>query len=73
MNYPTLDEVAAADHRQICTWWRMLPSPGLSALGTTEFETAMESQSRVMDAIAERFKQGGGFSASLSKEIGWGK
>lgn len=68
MKYPTLAEVEAADHEQICRWWRFLPSPGFRPKYAVQ-ETVMELQ--VMDRIVIRFKQLGGMTPELSKRIGW--
>jgi hypothetical protein len=60
MKYPnSLEEVNAADHYQICKWYRFLPSP----------ETPINFQ--VMDRIVERFNNFGGFTPEISKSIGW--
>lgn len=71
MNYPTLEQVESADREQICRWWRFLPSPGTRAIGEHNFEEILTIEAAVMDKIAERFKQVGGFNPELSKHIGW--
>jgi len=59
MNYPSIDEIEAADHEQICRWWRFLPSPSsVQDLDAARF-------------IGERFSAFGGFTPELSKKIGW--
>ena len=57
--WPTIEGVNAADRRQICRWYRFLPS------ATTEIDQ------RAQTRLAERFKELGGFTPELSKEIGW--
>lgn len=78
MTYPTLEEVEKADRFQICYWWRFLPSPGASALdcsfnsGNSEyFEQVLEKETEIMNKIAARFKELGGFTPEISKRIGW--
>lgn len=71
MQYPTLEEVQAASHEQICRWWRFLKSPGEAAIGKPEFNILLEAETRVMDEIAERFSALGGFTPEISKTIGW--
>ena len=56
---PTIEEVEKADREQICRWWRFLGSP------TTDEEVI------VMNRIAERFREVGGFTPEISKQIGW--
>lgn len=56
--YPTLKEVENADRRQICSWYRFLPSPD------------KPEKVEVMNRIVERFKQFGGFTPEISKELG---
>lgn len=72
MMYPTIEQVNAADHTQICTWYRFLPSPGISAIGNRSmFEQKMQEEGVIMDRIAERLKEFGGFTPEISKRIGW--
>ena len=73
MKYPTLKEVNAASHYRICFWWRFLPSPGTSAIGRSEavFQQILGTEVLVMNRIAERFKELGGFTPEISKSIGW--
>jgi len=59
MNYPNITDVDTANQRQICQWYRFLPSP------TNAIEVA------TMDRIVQRFRMYGGFTASISKDIGW--
>ena len=74
MAYPTLEEVDAADHEQICRWYRFLPSPGAGAVGEISFQEALTREAAIMNRIAERLlKEFGGFTSEISKKIGWGK
>jgi len=57
---PTMEGVEKADREQLCRWWRFLSSP----------ET--DEEVKVMNRIAERFKEVGGFTPEISKRIGWG-
>lgn len=70
--YPTLDQVNAADREQICQWWRFLESPGTRAVGTDRFSAVLEAEAAILDRIAERFKETGGFTPEISKRLGWG-
>ena len=56
---PTIEEIEKADREQICRWWRFLGSP------MTDEEVI------VMNRIAERFDEVGGFTPEISKRIGW--
>lgn len=71
--FPTLAEVDEADRIQLCRWWRFLPSPGESAIGTNEFHELLKSEGIIMDRITERFHEAGGFTPEISKRLGWGK
>ena len=73
MKYPTLEEVNAADRYQICRWWRFLPSPGMSSSkkSSAEFTKALDAEAPIMNQIAKRFKEMGGFTPEISKSIGW--
>ena len=57
---PTMEEVEKADREQICRWYRYLPSP------------ITEEEMKIMDRIAERLQEVGGFTPEISKRIGWG-
>lgn len=72
MSYPTLEQVNAADHYQICSWYRFLPSPGLGAIGKPSFEDVLNREVPIMNRIAERLKEFGGFTPEISKSLGWG-
>jgi len=73
-DYPTIKEVNEADRYQICKWWRFLPSPGFRAVdkSSAEFTKVMDAEKPIMDRIAERFKEMGGFTPEISKAMGWG-
>lgn len=70
---PTMDQVNAADHMQICRWYRFLPSPGSNAMDSPDFREIMEKEVKVMDRICERLKEFGGFTPAISKAIGLGQ
>ena len=70
--YPSLDEVEAADHEQICKWYRHLPSPGDKVPHTlSNYRELVDEQVTIMNLICDKYKSGGGFNSSLSKKIGW--
>lgn len=76
MNYPTAEEVLAADRIQICRWWRFLPSPGAVSqdngeLSEAEFRQILAQQQTIMNLIAKRFDEVGGFTPEISKLIGF--
>jgi len=74
VSYPTIQQVEAASHEQVCRWYRFLPSPGTSAIGREDgsFEEAMVAEKVVMDRICQRLDELGGFTSQISKKIGWG-
>lgn len=61
MEYPTLKEVESANRYTICGWYRFLPSPNSEA----------KEQVNIMDRICDRFKELGGFTPEISKQMGW--
>lgn len=78
--YPTLDEVNAADHMQICRWYRFCGSPASAIINRpgkwteTRQVQADEATARevpIMNRIAERLKEFGGFTPKISKALGW--
>jgi len=71
MGYPTLEQVNSASHYQICSWYRFLPSPGSRAIGRPDFEEVLNREAPIMDRIAERLKEFGGFTPEISKSLGW--
>lgn len=76
MSYPTLAQVNEATREQICSWWRFLPSPGSNAIAANlpyeEVHRVMDAEAKIMDRIAERFHELGGFTPEISKHLGWG-
>ena len=72
MRYPTIEQVDAADHMQICMWYRNLSSPGSSAIGKQNFDEVLDTEGFIMNRIADRLKKFGGFTTEISKAIGWG-
>lgn len=58
MEYPTMKEVEKADRTQLCRWYRFLPSP------------EREAQAVILKQIVRRFKEAGGMTPAISKEIG---
>ncbi len=59
MQFPTLEQVEAADRYQLCKWHRFLPS------GENEKEY------KIQDRIFARWKEEGGFTPEISKSMGW--
>jgi hypothetical protein len=59
VNYPTLDQVEAADHEQICRWYRFLPP------------ARTDGDVEIISRIYDLFHEWGGFTPALSKKIGW--
>jgi hypothetical protein len=56
---PTLLQVENASHEQLARWYRFLPAGN------------SKEQLRVMERIAERFKELGGMTKELSNKIGY--
>jgi len=81
MNYPTIEQVEAAGHEQLCRWQRFLPSPGSAAIAAStrrssplevaRVDKAIGQEVEVMNRIVERVKALGGFTPEISKRIGW--
>lgn len=69
--YPSVKQVNAATHLQLCSWYRFLPSPGSRAIGTAHFADVLAAEKTVMDRIVERVKELGGFTPEISKQLGW--
>ena len=69
--YPTIEQVNAANHYQICSWYRFLESPGTRAIGKDNFQEVLEAEVKIMNRIAERLKEFGGFTPEISKSLGW--
>lgn len=57
--FPTIEEVKAANHEQICRWYRFLPS------------TLDKDDAEVMDEMHNRYEALGGMTPEISKKIGW--
>lgn len=71
LTYPTRAEVESADHADLARWYRFLPSPGHSAIGTHDFERVMQEEKALLDLIMERLNKCGGITPAISKEISW--
>lgn len=69
--YPTMEEVNAASHQQICYWNRFLDSPGSRAIGKDNFNEVLKEEGKIMDRIIQRLRDFGGFTPKISKSIGW--
>lgn len=61
MKYPTLQEVNNADKIQICKWYRFLPS------ATNIVENT------ILHVIFTKYRNFGGMTPEISKQIGWKK
>ena len=59
LSYPTPEEVERAERYTICYWYRKLP------------DSNCLEQEIILRRICERFKELGGFTAEISKSIGW--
>ena len=59
LDFPTLEQVEKATHEQLARWYRFLPS------GDTK------ERQKIMDRIADRFKEKGGMTPALEKKIGF--
>ena len=71
MKYPTLEEVESADCLQLVKWWRLLPSPGVSAFDSESFEEVLEREIDVMYSIGDKIERLGGITPEISKQVGW--
>ena len=58
-DFPTMEQFEKANHEQLARWYRFLPSGD------------SREQQRVLDKIAERFKNLGGMTPALEKRIGF--
>lgn len=58
-SYPNMAQVELADRFLICKWYRHLPSP------------SNPDQEKVMNRICEKYKELGGFTPDISKQVGW--
>jgi len=70
MQYPTLEQIEAADRLQICEWYRFLESPGTAYIGCPEFSSMLNHEVNLMNHILARFKALGGMTPSISNAIG---
>lgn len=59
MQYPTLEQVEAASHLQICKWMRFLEVSG------------DPYEQKVIIRLCDRLDDLGGFTPEISKQIGW--
>ena len=57
MDYPTIEEILASDHFQVCKWYRFLRSP------------EGDIEKLLMDEIRGRFQTGGGMTPEISKAL----
>ncbi len=73
MKYPTMEQVQKAERVQLCRWYRWLPPCGHEAIGEPDFETVMRAQAKIISRIYTRFKELGGMTPKISKEVGWDK
>ena len=71
LEYPTLEQVEAADHTQLAKWYRFLPSPGANAAGKPDKMQIMTEQMSVMGRITDRFEEMGGMTPEISKAAEW--
>jgi hypothetical protein len=55
-DFPTMAEVESADVEQLARWYRFLPT------GDTK------EQQKIMDRLAQRFREKGGMTAALSED-----
>lgn len=69
--YPSAEQIEAADKNQLGGWIRRLPSPGLWAVERDDFETVLAAENKAMERILARFRQMGGWSPDVSKAVGW--
>ena len=69
--YPTIDQVEAADLEQLCRWRRFLPGTGMSAAGTDSFQSLLEKEVEIISRICARITELGGMTPAISKRIGW--
>jgi hypothetical protein len=69
--FPTIEQVEAASHRQLAIWYRFLESAGMSAVGKDDFEKVLQAQLVIQNRIYARFKELGGMTTIISKDIGW--
>jgi len=74
VKYPTPAQVEQATHRELARWYRFLASPGSytdSDIPAVEYTRILQREEAVLNKIILRFKELGGMTPELSKEIGW--
>jgi hypothetical protein len=69
MKYPTIEEIENADHKQICFWYKNLPSPGSNFSGE-EFRKKMEEEIILLNRIIDKFTENGGMTSEILSRIG---
>jgi hypothetical protein len=61
MEYPTLEQVEAANPKQLAEWFRFLPTPGVNAVNAMEPSAkviaSIESEGEIMDRIIRRLAE----------------
>lgn len=73
MDYPTIEQVKQAELYTICYWYRFLPYPAKSADGKNreEFNRILAEEVDVMNLVCRRYKELGGITPEISKQLGW--
>jgi len=71
MNYPTKEQVMDADKFRLAIWQRFLPSPGMNFIDENNFREKLEEEVEIQNLISYRFRELGGWTPQLSKEIGF--
>ena len=68
-----MEEVEAASRLELAWWYRFLRCPGANAIDkpAKEFYTIMEAEQKIVQRVSDRFKELGGMSPAISKQIGW--
>jgi hypothetical protein len=61
MEYPTLEQVEAADPKQLAEWFRFLPTPGVNAVNMCMpldvVNHAIKNEDAIMDRIIRRLNE----------------
>jgi hypothetical protein len=75
VRYPTFAQVETADRVTLGKWLRFLASPGESAYyddkDTPAIMEAIGNESNILNRIAQRFHELGGWTPEVSKAVGW--
>ena len=71
MKYPTIQQVKVADRFALGRWYRFLESPGMSAMGSSQFSKVVDQELEILNEIISRFQQLGGMTPEISKRISW--